>query len=644
MLREAKKMRTGLRASLEDARTRVANLETQNLDAKLEIDSLKASPVVSDEVECADCSIFLANLAMFKEKHASKCEEPDVLRVEVAELKSRSALLGACTSYPVLPNKIDEMHAYTVSLEAKLKEPIPTPCSTCEVHALKNLELAHYMDRLEDENDELRKIMGWLSGHEPQLRMMIEAYKRYDGQALGSEKVGESSGEGREKVGDIQAPPKTYHKNAYAPKSNPLRNKLDTTPDPPIFPHPTYDFQKPIKFKSALGNVFFGKEGVKSSEEKPVEKPSGEKPNEQPHPKPKPKPIKFHYGYCGRDGHKGEFCFKKRREEKMAKEWANKDGYNPSHVVSESRMPLPRGKAIVRIAPAWGEKSATGGRGPAGGVKPVRPIWRQQGDQFGFRARDESRLVAGGHGSGGWSGEFAGGQFAMRSPLVLNTGMGGVVALRWRGGSVHDLPFVVLVLLQLERVGSLVVVTMVVIVEVALIGEMLWSVLTLLWSKWLDTGFTLLVLTPVLSHLFTHVLAFEFQVGDLKNIWLIDFDCLRHMTGHKGWFSSLVPVVTKRYITFGDNGRGRVLSEGEIKVSDKITLRHVALVQSLGYNLLSVSQLLDESFEVLFHPGGSRILDSRGDLVCMVGPEGHVFRADFSQSFGVERCFLAGFE
>jgi hypothetical protein len=29
----------------------VAELKTQNLDAKLEIDSLKASPIVSDEVE-----------------------------------------------------------------------------------------------------------------------------------------------------------------------------------------------------------------------------------------------------------------------------------------------------------------------------------------------------------------------------------------------------------------------------------------------------------------------------------------------------------------------------------------------------------------------------------------------------------------
>jgi hypothetical protein len=145
-------------------------------------------------------------------------------------------------------------------------------------------------------------------------------------------------------------------------------------------------------------------------------------------------------------------------------------------------------------------------------------------------------------------------------PVVLNTGMGGVVALRWRGGTVHGLHFVPLALLQLERVGSLVVVTMVVFVEVALIGEMFWIVLTPLWRKWLGTGFTLLVLTPGLSRLFAHVLVFEFHVRDLKNIWLIDSGCLRHMTRDMGWFSSLVLVVTKRHITFGVNGRECVLS------------------------------------------------------------------------------------
>jgi hypothetical protein len=28
--------------------------------------------------------------------------------------------------------------------------------------------------------------MGWLSGHEPQLRIMIEAFKRQDGDGLGA--------------------------------------------------------------------------------------------------------------------------------------------------------------------------------------------------------------------------------------------------------------------------------------------------------------------------------------------------------------------------------------------------------------------------------------------------------------------------
>jgi hypothetical protein len=115
--------------------------------------------------------------------------------------------------------------------------------------------------------------------------------------------------------------------------------------------------------------------------------------------------------------------------------------------------------------------------------------------------------------------------------LVLNTGIGGVVALSWRGRTFHGLSCVDLVLLKAERGGSLGVVTVVVFVEAALVGEMLWLVLTPLSSKWLGTGFTLLVLTPVLSRLFAHVLVFEFQVGDLKNIWLIDSGCSRHMTG-----------------------------------------------------------------------------------------------------------------
>jgi hypothetical protein len=105
-------------------------------------------------------------------------------------------------------------------------------------------------------------------------------------------------------------------------------------------------------------------------------------------------------------------------------------------------------------------------------------------------------------------------------------------------------------------------------------------------------------------------LFFILQVGGMDGFWLIDSGCSRHMTGDRRWFSSLTPVMTKEYITFGDNVKGRLLSVGTVKVSESVTLWRFSLVKSLGYNLLSVSQLLDEGFEVRFKTGCSRVLDS----------------------------------
>jgi hypothetical protein len=275
---------------------------------------------------------------------------------------------------------------------------------------------------------------------------MIETFKRQDGEGLGANKVGEGSGE------NFLEPPKTHHKNDFLPKPNHLRNRLDTTPAPPVFSPQTNDFQNPIKFVSTSGKVFFGKESEKASEEKPVEKPSGEKPSEQPKSKPKPKLVRFHCGYCGRDGHKDEFCFKRKREKRMAKEWANKDKYHPSDGVLESRVQMPRAKASVRTILAWGERKAVGG--PAGRATPVRPVrgTGQTGQQFGFRARTGARFGSGGHSSGGWAREFAGGQFARRSPPRAQYGDGRIRSFEMERRDNPRAFFRGLVLLQVERV------------------------------------------------------------------------------------------------------------------------------------------------------------------------------------------------
>jgi hypothetical protein len=312
MLREAKKLRKELRSLLEDARTRVAELETQVLDSKLQIYSLKASPIVSDEIDCADCSVFLADLTDLREKYASKCEELDVLRVELAELQSRPTLFGACTSCPSLHEKIVELRSCTVLLEADLKVHVPTSCSTCELHAMKNLELAQCFNHLQDENNKLREVLSWLSSQEPQLGMMIACCKRFDGWALGSDKFGECSGEREGEFGNVSIPPQSTPKDKFTSKPNQPREKPS-----------------------------------EKASEKPSEKAS-EKPCEEPHPKPNPISIRFHCEFCGKDGHKIAFCFKRKREERIAKEWANKDKYHPSDGVLEPLVQLSRAKASVR--------------------------------------------------------------------------------------------------------------------------------------------------------------------------------------------------------------------------------------------------------------------------------------------------------
>jgi hypothetical protein len=59
-----------------------------------------------------------------------------VLRFELDEMKSRPSLLCACTSCPVLHEKLDVVVAYARSLVDALETPIPTSCSTCEIHVV----------------------------------------------------------------------------------------------------------------------------------------------------------------------------------------------------------------------------------------------------------------------------------------------------------------------------------------------------------------------------------------------------------------------------------------------------------------------------------------------------------------------------
>jgi hypothetical protein len=80
----------------------------------------------------------------------------------------------------------------------------------------------------------------------------------------------------------------------------------------------------------------------------------------------------------------------------------------------------------------------------------------------------------------------------------------------------------------------------------------------------------------------------------------MDSDCSCHMTGDKKWFSSLISLSHKEYVTFVDDQKGKVLGITVIKVNDHFTFNDVTLVDKLRYNLFFVSQLVDADLKVFF--------------------------------------------
>jgi hypothetical protein len=82
---------------------------------------------------------------------------------------------------------------------------------------------------------------------------------------------------------------------------------------------------------------------------------------------------------------------------------------------------------------------------------------------------------------------------------------------------------------------------------------------------------------------------------------VLDSGCTDHMTGDKDMFRELAGNNgPRKYVTFGDNSKGKVVGLGKVAISHDSSIQNVMLIESLGYNLLFVSRLADFGFNVLF--------------------------------------------
>nr|ABA93574.1 retrotransposon protein, putative, Ty1-copia subclass [Oryza sativa Japonica Group] len=162
-------------------------------------------------------------------------------------------------------------------------------------------------------------------------------------------------------------------------------------------------------------------------------------------------------------------------------------------------------------------------------------------------------------------------------------------------------------------------------------------------SKWQKSGFP--SRKPVRPQWVTRSDRRPALVARKENVWIVDSGCSRHMTGDKNWFSSLKKASKTESIIFGDASTSAVLATGLVKVNENFELKNVALVEDLKYNLLSVSQIVDENFEVHFKKTGSKVFDSCGDSLLNISRYERVFKADFENSVSpVITCLVAKFD
>jgi hypothetical protein len=135
----------------------------------------------------------------------------------------------------------------------------------------------------------------------------------------------------------------------------------------------------------------------------------------------------------------------------------------------------------------------------------------------------------------------------------------------------------------------------------------------------------------------------QFYASDGSS-WIIDSGCTNHMTREKRMFSSYEKNEDpQRAITFGDENQGLVKGLGKIAISPDHSISIVFLVDSLDYNLLSVSQLCKMGYNCLFTNVGVIVFRRSDDSIAFKEVlDGQLYIVDFNDNQAeLDTCLIA---
>ena len=94
-------------------------------------------------------------------------------------------------------------------------------------------------------------------------------------------------------------------------------------------------------------------------------------------------------------------------------------------------------------------------------------------------------------------------------------------------------------------------------------------------------------------------------------LWYLDNGCSKHMTGDRSLFKVFM-FKKGDNVTFGDGSKSQINGKGTISLPEPPNIANVLYVEGLRVNLLSISQICDQDFVVIFSKGKCLVLNEFG--------------------------------
>src|SRR3954465_14737860 len=101
-------------------------------------------------------------------------------------------------------------------------------------------------------------------------------------------------------------------------------------------------------------------------------------------------------------------------------------------------------------------------------------------------------------------------------------------------------------------------------------------------------------------------------------LWYLNSGCSRHMTGRRSTFQDLVlkPVGE---VKFRGDQKGKIIGSGTISLGNSPSITNVFLVEGLKHNLLSISQLSDNGYDIIFNQKSCKVVSQKDGSILFTG-------------------------